>query len=190
MGVDGINVMAENFVSSEFRESKYSKARQAAAEARGQMVNRQNSVLLSGMAACNAADPDGTRLSRRILEGQKAGRRMQLEMRRNVTETSQENLDELKKRLEEKAEDALKRASGQETSPDVPVEEQARPAVAATDAAIRGPREADKAGARPEPEPLGGDAADMPPVAAAVAVASPAEAPAAGAVAGALDLVV
>ncbi|WP_417292095.1 hypothetical protein [Desulfovibrio porci] len=59
MGVDGINVMARNFVSSDSQESKYSKARQVAAEARGQMANRQNSLLAAGMAACAAADPDG-----------------------------------------------------------------------------------------------------------------------------------
>lgn len=59
MGVDGINVMARNFVSSDSQESKYSRARQVAAEARGQMANRQNSLLAAGMAACAAADPDG-----------------------------------------------------------------------------------------------------------------------------------
>lgn len=31
MGVDGINVMARNFVSTDSQESKYSKARQIAA---------------------------------------------------------------------------------------------------------------------------------------------------------------
>ena len=51
MGVDGINVMARNFVSSDSQESKYSRARQVAAEARGQMANRQNSLLAAGMAA-------------------------------------------------------------------------------------------------------------------------------------------
>ena len=96
MGVDGINVMAGNFVSDDRQESKYSKARQVAAEARGQMANRQNSVLLAGMAACTAADPKGERMSRRVLEGQKAARRMQLDMRQNVAEKSQDTLDEIK----------------------------------------------------------------------------------------------
>ena len=107
MGVDGINVMARNFVSTDSQESKYSKARQIAAEARGQMTNRQDSVLLAGMAACMAADPNGASMSRRVLEGQKAARRMQLDMRQNVAEKSQDHLDEIKKRLEVKNEELL-----------------------------------------------------------------------------------
>lgn len=118
MRADGISVMAGNFVSSGIQESKYSKARQAAVEARGQMANRQNSVLFAGMAACTAVDPDGKRLSRRILEGKKAARRMQLDMRQNVTEKSRDNLDELKMRQEEKTEETLKRSEGQKPSVD------------------------------------------------------------------------
>ena len=51
MGVDGINVMARNFVSSDSQESKYSRARQVAAEARVQMAKRQKSLFAGGMGA-------------------------------------------------------------------------------------------------------------------------------------------
>ena len=118
MGVDGINVMARNFVSSDSQESKYSKARQVAAEARGQMANRQNSLLAAGMAACAAADPDGGHMSRRVLEGQKAARRMQLDKQQNVAEKSRDNLDELKKRLEEKAKEARQHTDEQGNAED------------------------------------------------------------------------
>ena len=94
--------MAGNFVSTDSQESKYSKSPQIAAEAPDRMTNRQNSLLLAGVAACDAVDPDRKKLSSRVLEGQKAARRMQLDMRQNVTEKSQDTLDEIKKRLEER----------------------------------------------------------------------------------------
>lgn len=131
MSADGISMMAGNFVSSGIQESKYSKARQAAAEARGQMANRQDSLLFAGMAACTAADPDGRNMSRRILEGKKAARRMQLDMQQNVTEKSRDYLDELKKRREEKTEETLKRSEGQKPS----VDERGAAVDAAADAA-------------------------------------------------------
>ncbi|AMD89236.1 hypothetical protein [Desulfovibrio fairfieldensis] len=143
MGVDGINVMAGNFVSDDRQESKYSKARQVAAEARGQMANRQNSVLLAGMAACTAADPNGASMSRRVLEGQKAARRMQLDMRQNVAEKSQDTLDEIKKRLEEKTEEILngsderKAAEEQDASAAVTPDATAKPAQGRTDGGAR-----------------------------------------------------
>lgn len=99
MSIESSNLMARNFVSHAADESKYSKAREAAAEARGQMNNRQNSILLAGMAACAAEDT----LSGRILEGKKAARRMGLDMRQNVSEKNREALDRLKKELEERA---------------------------------------------------------------------------------------
>lgn len=99
MPIESSGLMARNFVSRDADASKYSKAREAAAEARGQMSNRQNSVLLAGMAACAAEDT----LSRRILEGKKAARRMGLDMQQNVSEKNREALDRLKKELEERA---------------------------------------------------------------------------------------
>lgn len=99
MPIEASSAMARNFVSHAADESKYSKAREAAAEARGQMNNRQNSILLAGMAACATEDT----LSRRILEGKKAARRMGLDMRQNVSEKNREALDRLKKEIEERA---------------------------------------------------------------------------------------
>lgn len=99
MPIESSNLMARNFVSHAADESKYSKAREAAAEARGQMNNRQNGILLAGMAACAAEDT----LSRRILEGKKAARRMGLDMQQNVSEKNREALDRLKKEREERA---------------------------------------------------------------------------------------
>ena len=54
MGVDGINVMAGNFVSDDRQESKYSKARQVAAEARsdGQPPEQRASRGHGGLYGC------------------------------------------------------------------------------------------------------------------------------------------
>lgn len=98
MSIEASSPMARNFVSHAADGSKYSKAREAAAEARGQMNNRQNSILLAGMAACATEDS----LSRRILEGKKAARRMGLDMQQNISEKNREALDRLKKELEER----------------------------------------------------------------------------------------
>lgn len=99
MPIEASSPMARNFVSHAADGSKYNKAREAAAEARGQMNNRQNSILLAGMAACATEDT----LSRRILEGKKAARRMGLDMQQNISEKNREALDRLKKELEERA---------------------------------------------------------------------------------------
>ncbi len=52
-------------------------------------------------------------------------------MRRKVTETWQENLDERKKRLEEKDEEACRPGNGQETAQKAPVDQQGAVAAAA-----------------------------------------------------------
>ncbi len=49
---------------------------------------------------------------------------MQLDMRRKVTETWQKNLDERKKRLEEKDEEACRPGNGQKTSQKAPADQQ------------------------------------------------------------------
>lgn len=101
MSVESTNLMSRNFVSNDTNESKYSKARQAASNARGQMSNRQNSILTAGIAACANAET----LAERILEGKKAARRMGLDMQQNVSEKNKEVLDKMKKRMEEKSEE-------------------------------------------------------------------------------------
>ncbi|MBS6829153.1 MAG: hypothetical protein KH208_04655 [Desulfovibrio sp.] len=197
MGVDGINVMAGNFVSTDSQESKYSKARQIAAEARGRMANRQDSVLLAGMAACMAADPNGASMSRRVLEGQKAARRMQLDMRQNVTEKSQDTLDEIKKRLEEKTEEILNGSDERKAASESSVEEQDASAAVTPDATAKPAQGRTDGGTQPiaatASDPGGAESI------AAVAGESPAAAPVeaagtsatqAGALPGALDLTV
>ena len=197
MGVDGINVMAGNFVSDDRQESKYSKARQVAAEARGQMANRQNSVLLAGMAACTAADPKGERMSRRVLEGQKAARRMQLDMRQNVAEKSQDTLDEIKICLEEKTEEILNGSDERKAASESSVDEQGASAAVTADATAKPAQGRTDGGARliaATAFDTGGAEST-----AAVAGESPAAAPVeaagtsatqAGALPGALDLTV
>lgn len=106
-----INVMARNFVASDTLESKYSKAREAGMQARGQMANRQNSILLAGMAACAAEDS----LSRRVLEGKKAARRMGLDMRQNISERHEDTLEALKKAMEERAKEGSASGDAQAT---------------------------------------------------------------------------
>lgn len=197
MGVDGINVMAGNFVSTDSQESKYSKARQIAAEARGQMTNRQDSVLLAGMAACMAADPNGASMSRRVLEGQKAARRMQLDMRQNVAEKSQDNLDEIKKRLEEKTEEILNGSDERKAASESSVDEQGASASVTADATAKPAQGRTDGGARLIATTAfdTGGAESTAAVAAAASVAAPVEAAGtsatqAGALPGALDLTV
>lgn len=101
MSVESTNLMSRNFVSHDTNESKYSKAREAAANVRGQMSNRQNSILAAGIAACANAET----MAERILEGKKAARRMGLDMQQNVSEKNKEVLDKMKKRIEEKSEE-------------------------------------------------------------------------------------
>lgn len=193
MGVDGINVMARNFVSTDSQESKYSKARQIAAEARGQMANRQDSVLLAGMAACMAAES----MSRRVLEGQKAARRMQLDMRQNVAEKSQDTLDEIKKRLEEKTEEILNGSDERKAASESSVDEQGASASVTADATAKPAQGRTDGGARLIATTAfdTGGAESTAAVAAAASMAAPVEAAGtsatqAGALPGALDLTV
>ncbi len=99
--IESTSMMSRNFVSHDVNESKYSKAREAAANARGQMSNRQNSILAAGIAACATCDT----LAERILEGKKAARRMGMDMQQNVSEKSKETLDKLKDKIEERTEE-------------------------------------------------------------------------------------
>ncbi len=179
------------------RSPKYSKARQIAAEARGQMANRQDSVLLAGMAACTAADPKGERMSRRVLEGQKAARRMQLDMRQNVAEKSQDNLDEIKKRLEEKTEEILNGSDERKAASESSVDEQGASASVTADATAKPAQGRTDGGARLIATTAfdTGGAESTAAVAAAASVAAPVEAAGtsatqAGALPGALDLTV
>ena len=161
------------------------------------MANRQDSVLLAGMAACTAADPKGERMSRRVLEGQKAARRMQLDMRQNVAEKSQDNLDEIKKRLEEKTEEILNGSDERKAASESSVDEQGASASVTADATAKPAQGRTDGGARLIATTAfdTGGAESTAAVAAAASVAAPVEAAGtsatqAGALPGALDLTV
>lgn len=99
------SMMAQNFFNASSGESRYAAARHLAAQAdRQAMSSRQNSILAAGMAACAAAE----NMSQRILEGKKIARQMGFDMQQSAFETSERNLDELRRRLEEKAKQAQK----------------------------------------------------------------------------------
>lgn len=144
-----INVMARNFVASDTLESKYSKAREAGMQARGQMANRQNSILLAGMAACAAEDS----LSRRVLEGRKAARRMGLDMRQNISERHEDTLEALKKAMEERAKEGSASGDAQATGSrtgEAPARNAAETAGAAGDTAVSMPGAVMAADATPQ----------------------------------------
>ncbi|MFT4302760.1 MAG: hypothetical protein QM579_13530 [Desulfovibrio sp.] len=94
------SIMAQNFFSASSEESRYTRGRHLAAQADKQaMSSRQSSILAAGMAACAATES----MSQRILEGKKAARQMGFDMQQSAFEASERNLDELRRRLEEKA---------------------------------------------------------------------------------------
>lgn len=94
------SIMAQNFFNASSEESRYTKGRHLAAQVDKQaMSSRQSSILAAGMAACAATES----MSQRILEGKKAARQMGFDMQQSALEASERNLDELRRRLEEKA---------------------------------------------------------------------------------------
>ncbi len=99
------SIMAQNFFNASSEESRYVKGRHLAAQAdRQAMSSRQSSILAAGMAACAATES----MSQRILEGKKAARQMGFDMQQSAFEASERNLDELRRRLEEKAKQSQK----------------------------------------------------------------------------------
>lgn len=99
------SIMAQNFFNASSEESRYVKGRHLAAQADKQaMSSRQSSILAAGMAACAATES----MSQRILEGKKAARQMGFDMQQSAFEASERNLDELRRRLEEKAKQSQK----------------------------------------------------------------------------------
>ncbi|MBB5144272.1 hypothetical protein [Desulfovibrio intestinalis] len=94
------SMMAQNFFNASSEESRYAKGRHLAAQVDKQaMSSRQCSILAAGMAAAAAAENE----SQRMLEGKKAARQMGFDMQQSTLETSERNLDELRRRLEGKA---------------------------------------------------------------------------------------
>ena len=102
---DGSNMMSRNFAASEGKDTKYLDAVRVGLQTGRDMGNRQNSILSAGMAALNAVDADD--YAQRNLMGMQAARRMREEQETTVREESERNLEENRKRIEEKAQDAM-----------------------------------------------------------------------------------
>lgn len=98
IGSDGM--MAQNFFSMDNEQSRYIKAKHVAAQSDvSLMASRQNAILSAGMAACASAKS----MAELVREGKKAARQVGFDMQQSVSETSERNLKELKRRLEKKA---------------------------------------------------------------------------------------
>lgn len=136
-------LMSRNFVSVSSGESKYVKASRVGAQIeRSASINRQQAILEAGIAACAAAKTP----AQVALEAKKAARQMGFAMQASVSEESERNLKEIKKRIEELAKKAAeskdsadgKDAAGQpQQLPQTDQKSQATPApsVPATEAA-------------------------------------------------------
>lgn len=108
IGSDGM--MAQNFFSMDNEQSRYIKAKHVAAQSDvSLMASRQNAILSAGMAACASAKS----MAELVREGKKAARQVGFDMQQSVSETSERNLKELKRRLEKKAQKTQKDDDGQ-----------------------------------------------------------------------------
>lgn len=97
------SLMSRNFVSVSSGESKYVKASRVGAQIeRSASINRQQAILEAGIAACAAAKTP----AQVALEAKKAARQMGFAMQASVSEESERNLKEIKKRIEELAKKA------------------------------------------------------------------------------------
>lgn len=106
-GVDmGSNMMAGNFVNANRQPSKYVQAQIDGMQQLRDMRVRQSAILDAGMLAGAAAAGDSTRYAERILEGQKAARKLEDEKSTAVNENSEDVLDKNAESIEEKAEEA------------------------------------------------------------------------------------
>lgn len=107
------NLMARNFFDADARQSRYIEARETSFQVLHSIRNSQLAVLQAGTNAAEAAaslDPD--RYDARILEGQKAARRMEDTKDTAVTEASGENLKDIREGIEETAEEAANSQHG------------------------------------------------------------------------------
>ena len=96
-------LMSRNFVSVSSGESKYVKASRVGAQVeQSASIKRQQAILAAGIAACAAAKTP----AQVALEAKKAARQMGFAMQASVSEESERNLKEIKKRIEEMAKKA------------------------------------------------------------------------------------
>ncbi len=130
------SLMAGNFVDTNPAESRYIAARKAAFQSDSNMTNRQNAVLAVTVAEMALMTASGMSASTaQYLAGVRSQRRMREEQRASTTEVAESNLDEMKKDIEQKAQDATRQdpegnsraestegtASGQTVSPAAPL---------------------------------------------------------------------
>lgn len=103
------SLMAGNFVDTNTAESRYIAARKAAFQSDSNMTNRQNAVLAVTVAEMALMTASGMSASTaQYLAGVKSQRRMREEQRASTTEVAESNLDEMKKDIEQKAQDATR----------------------------------------------------------------------------------
>ena len=118
ISISSDNMMAQNFFSLDSEPSRYIKAKHVAAQSDvSLMASRQNAILSAGMAACASAKS----MAELVREGKKAARQVGFDMQQSVSEASERNLKELKRRLEEKAQRTHRDDDGQtKGAPDAP----------------------------------------------------------------------
>lgn len=107
-GVDmGNNMMAGNFVNANRQPSKYVQAAMDGMQQLRDMRVRQSAILDAGiLAGESAAATHSSRYAERILEGQKAARKVEEEKSTAINENSEDMLDKNAEDIEEKAEEA------------------------------------------------------------------------------------
>lgn len=107
-GVDmGNNMMAGNFVNANRQPSKYVQAAMEGMQQLRDMRVRQSAILDAGiLAGESAAATYSNRYAERILEGQKAARKLEDEKSTAINENSEDVLDKNVDDIEEKAEEA------------------------------------------------------------------------------------
>ncbi len=89
------SMMAQNFFDAGSEQSRYIKAKHIAARSDvSLMASRQNAILSVGMAACASSKS----MAELIREGKKAARQVEFDMQQSVSEISERNLKELKRR--------------------------------------------------------------------------------------------
>lgn len=106
------SMMANHFANAESKESRYIAARKAAFQSDSNMTNRQNAVLAVTVAEMALMTASGMSTSTaQYLAGVRSERRIREEQRASTTEASESNLDEMKKDIEQMAQEATRQGS-------------------------------------------------------------------------------
>ena len=120
------NLMAQNFANASQGESKYIQAKKNTLQSDKNMINRQNSILASALAEKEALGENASS-AKLTLIGKKAARLIKNEMYTSTREEAEKYLEESRKKLAQKTEEALapKDANGNpipELEPELPGE--------------------------------------------------------------------